>query len=204
MGDLNAKVERNCNENIVGPFGLGVRNERGDLWVDCSRKNKLIIANTWFQNHPRHLRAWQSPGDTTRNQIDFIAISERYKNGVLNCRAFPGADVGSDHVPALATLRVKLKTCYKWKKMPKVDYEKCLKDNVVQMNSQRHFNNEIRGIHGKPPANNLNKFSNFQHATKIAIQKCLILKNKKESKSWITAEIKNLFEKKKSTTARIR
>ena len=35
--------------------------------------------------------------------------------------------------------------------MPKLDYEKCLKDNVVQMNLQRHFNNEIRRIHANPP-----------------------------------------------------
>ena len=89
----------------------------------------------------------------------------------MNCRAFPGADVGNDHVPVLATLRIKLKTCYKLKKMPKLDCEKCLKDSVVQMNLQRHFNNEIRRIHANPPAHNLNKFSNFQHATKIAIQK---------------------------------
>ena len=168
MGGLNAKVRRNRDGNTVGPFGLGVRNEPGDLWVDWHRNNKLTIANTWFQNHLRRLRTWQSPDDTTLNQIDFIAISERYKNGVLNCRAFPGADVGSDHVPVLATLRVKLKTCYTSKKMPKLDYEKCLKDNVVRMNLQRHFNNEIRRIHVNPPSDKLNKFSNFQHATKIA------------------------------------
>ena len=29
MGDLNAKVGRGRVENIVGPFGLGERNERG-------------------------------------------------------------------------------------------------------------------------------------------------------------------------------
>ena len=159
MGDLNAKVGRNRDGNTVGPFGLDARNERGDLWVDWCRNNKVIIANTWFQNHPRRLWTWQSPDDTTRNQVDFIAISKRYKNGVLNCRTFPGADVGSDHEPVLATLRVKLKTCFKSKRMPKLYYEKCLKDNVVRMNLQRHFNNEIKHIHANPPADNLNKFS---------------------------------------------
>ena len=99
---------------------------------------------------------------------------------MLNGRAFPGADVGSNHVPVLATLRVKLKTCYKLKKMPKLDYDKCLKDNVIQMNLQRHFNSEIRRIHANPPADNLNKFSNFQHAAKIAIQICLNLEDKKK------------------------
>ena len=53
MGDLNAKVGKNRDGNTAGSFGLVVRNERGDLWVDWCRNNKLIIANTWFQNHPR-------------------------------------------------------------------------------------------------------------------------------------------------------
>ena len=47
------------------------------------------------------------------------------------------------------------------------------------------------------PADNLNKFSNFQHAAKVAIQNFLILEDKKESKSWITEEIINLFEKRR-------
>ena len=98
-------------------------------------------------------------------------------------------------MPVLATLRVKLRTCYKSKKMPKLDYEKCLKDNAVRMNLLRHFNNEITRRHANPPADNLNKFSNFQYAAKIAIQKCLILEDKKESKSWMTEEIINLFKK---------
>ena len=39
LGDLNAKVGKNRDGNTVGPFGLGVRNERGDLWVDWCRNN---------------------------------------------------------------------------------------------------------------------------------------------------------------------
>ena len=67
MRDLNVKVGRNRDENIVGPFVLGVRNERGDPWVEWCGNNKLTIANTWFQNHPRRLWTWQSPDDITRN-----------------------------------------------------------------------------------------------------------------------------------------
>ena len=36
MGDLNAKVgtEQTPLREVVGRYGLGSRNERGDMWVD--------------------------------------------------------------------------------------------------------------------------------------------------------------------------
>jgi len=33
MGDLNAKVGKGQYQDIVGPYGLGTRNDRGDIWV---------------------------------------------------------------------------------------------------------------------------------------------------------------------------
>ena len=36
MGDLNAKIgtEQDPLREVVGRYGLGSRNERGDMWVD--------------------------------------------------------------------------------------------------------------------------------------------------------------------------
>ena len=34
MGDLNAKVGRGREESIVGDYGLGERNARGNRWVE--------------------------------------------------------------------------------------------------------------------------------------------------------------------------
>ena len=46
MGDLNAKVEHGQDGKIVGEFGVGERNERGDRWVEwCFAKN-MVIMNT--------------------------------------------------------------------------------------------------------------------------------------------------------------
>lgn len=74
MGDLNAKVGRGRMEDIVGPFGLGERNERGDRFVEWCMENKQMIANTWLK-HPRKLWTWKRPGDQLRNQIDFITVT---------------------------------------------------------------------------------------------------------------------------------
>ena len=52
---------------------------------------------------------WRSPGDRTRNQIDYICVNERWRNSILDCKTYPGADIGSDHNPVVAKVRVILK-----------------------------------------------------------------------------------------------
>ena len=75
IGDLNAKVSSETDGRTVGPHGTGERNEHGEKWVQwCDSKN-IIIMNTWFKEHPRRLYVWKSPGDCSRNQIDYTAIN---------------------------------------------------------------------------------------------------------------------------------
>ena len=44
-----------------------------------------------------------------RNQIDYITINKRFRNSILQVKGYHGADGGSDHVPIVTTLRMKLK-----------------------------------------------------------------------------------------------
>ena len=46
MGDLNAKVGEGRSGKIVGDFGLGVRNERGERFVEWGTNHNQIIKNT--------------------------------------------------------------------------------------------------------------------------------------------------------------
>jgi len=46
MGDMNAVVGEGKEDKIVGKFGYGSRNNRGDMLVNFCRENKLIITNT--------------------------------------------------------------------------------------------------------------------------------------------------------------
>ena len=107
MGDLNAKVGQGRYEDIVGPHGLGERNERGDKWIEWCKENDQIILNTWFQQHPRRLWTWKSPAGNVKNQIDYVKISRRYRNAVTQVKCYPGADCGSDH--SLLALWMKVK-----------------------------------------------------------------------------------------------
>ena len=113
IGDFNAKIGAgHCHEEekaVIGKFGLGERNKRGDNLVDFCISNDLVVGNTLFQQHPRRLYTWQSPDGKTRNQIDFILVKRRWKSSVRISKTLPGADIGSDHQLLFANIRVKLK-----------------------------------------------------------------------------------------------
>ena len=100
MGDLNAKVgkQQNDDEGVVGRFGLGERNERGERWITRCKCNKQVLMNTWFKQHPRRLWTWQHPNGHS-NQIDYITINSRFRLLILSAKSHPGADCGSDHNP---------------------------------------------------------------------------------------------------------
>ena len=113
MGDFNAKVGMEAMEDVVGKFGIGNRNEREDRLIEFCQINNLTISNTWFQHHPRKVYTWKSPGDIVRNQIDFTMIKKRFRNNVKQGKAYPGADINSDHNPVVIKLKVKLKNMQK-------------------------------------------------------------------------------------------
>ncbi|GFS25846.1 craniofacial development protein 2-like [Elysia marginata] len=69
----------------------------------------MTIVNTLFKQPVRRLYTWKSPGDVRRNQIDYILMSSRFKNSAVNCKTYPGADIGSDHNPVIMQMKVKLK-----------------------------------------------------------------------------------------------
>lgn len=117
VGDFNAKVGNTLADNhlrdTVGNYGLGIRNERGTRLLEFCIGRHLTIMNTCFQQHPRRLYTWISPGDRCRNQIDYIMINSRWKTSVTNVKTYPGADCGSDHCMLLAKFTLRLKSVKK-------------------------------------------------------------------------------------------
>ena len=53
IGDWNAKVGSQETPGITGKFGLGTRNEAGQMLIEFCQENALAIANTLFQQHKR-------------------------------------------------------------------------------------------------------------------------------------------------------
>ena len=109
MGDLNAKVGNVKDTNIIGNYGLAKQNERGWRFIKFCNENNKVIMNTWFQQPLHRLYTWKSPGDISRNQIDYILINQRFKNCIKQARTYPGTDINSDHNRVTIKFKVKLK-----------------------------------------------------------------------------------------------
>ena len=54
-------------ENVVGPIGVGRRNERGKMLIDFCKQHDHVVMNTWFKKRKRsctHGRAQETGIDT--------------------------------------------------------------------------------------------------------------------------------------------
>ncbi|XP_069979394.1 craniofacial development protein 2-like [Penaeus vannamei] len=112
VGDFNGRVSNRKEDNICGPFELGdARTDNGGRIVEFCRRNKLLVANTWFQQKEKTRHTWTSPDGQTKNQIDYILVSARFRNSIRNCKSRPGAYCGSDHNPVIVNLNKKKSEC---------------------------------------------------------------------------------------------
>uniref|UniRef100_A0A8D8XEP5 Craniofacial development protein 2 n=1 Tax=Cacopsylla melanoneura TaxID=428564 RepID=A0A8D8XEP5_9HEMI len=196
MGDFNAKLGAGKTSQSVGPFGLGNRNPRGDELETFAVTNQLAVMNTWFRLHPRRLYTWKSPmdkpGKIVRNQIDYILISKRYRNAITSVKTYPGADIQSDHVPLVATFKVKLKRITtKNKKM--YDLRK-LKDPYSKQTAKQILNETLRNIEEKNTVKE--KLEIVKRTCKEIKEKCL-KKDVRKKKTWMTEDILELMEQRR-------
>lgn len=135
IGDFNAKIGSGSENDIVGQYGLGIRNTRGDRLVQFCAESDLLIANTFFKQHPRRLYTWKSPADNkdriTRNQIDFILVGQNLKKYVQTVKTYPGADINSDHNPVVMDFHMRrLKKVGRTQPIPRINTRKLRIPNI--------------------------------------------------------------------------
>jgi exonuclease III len=97
-GDWNAKVgSDNAGwEHVMGRYGYGDRNERGERLLEFASKYDLLISNTRFQQKDSRKWTWMAPDGKHTNMIDLVLVERRWKTSVRNCRTYQGADIASD------------------------------------------------------------------------------------------------------------
>ncbi|GFN78153.1 craniofacial development protein 2 [Plakobranchus ocellatus] len=79
---------------VAEPINLGIIQvyEPTSRLIEWCQVNDFTITNTWYQNHPRRQWTWRSPGDRSRNTIDYILIQKRFRNADKTSKSLPGAD----------------------------------------------------------------------------------------------------------------
>jgi hypothetical protein len=107
---MNAKIESNNEgiEHVMGQHGIGEMNENGELFVNLCASYDLVIVGSLFIHKKCHKVTWISLDHSTKNQIDHISISRKFRRSLTNVRNRRGADVGSDHHLVLADFQLKI------------------------------------------------------------------------------------------------
>jgi len=192
MGDWNAVVGEGRDEREVGSFGLGQRNERGDRLVEFCKKNKFVATNTWFKQEKRRRYTWKKPGDTTRYQIDYILVRQRYRNSVKGSWSYPGADIDSDHNLVAMSLNVKLKKITKERRRQKWDMCK-LKANEDAFRTG--VEDSVTCEEGGKTEGRWKKLK--ETVIESAVRHVGFERSKKAKKPWVTADMMEAMEERR-------
>ncbi|CAF1667422.1 unnamed protein product, partial [Adineta ricciae] len=195
-GDWNAKIGTDNADwkSVMGKYGYGDRNERGERLLEFATTHDLYICNTRFQQKPNRKWTWASPDGIHKNMIDLILIQRRWKTSIINCRTFQSADISSDHSLVLCNIKLRLK---KMSNRPnhsyKVDVNQ-LKDENIRQSYNTTLLNNIKDI---GPTCSLEEHSNkIRQAIKNAVEIAIPAK-RKTKKPWISETTLKLADEKR-------
>ena len=112
MGDFNSKIgnDNAGYEDVMGKFGLGERNERGERMLEFCKHNDFCITNTYFYHRMQHRYTWTHPDQIHKNCIDYVLIKRRWRSSVIGTKVMRGADFNTSHELLLSNIRVRFKT----------------------------------------------------------------------------------------------
>ena len=203
LGDFNAKVGEGRQDNTVGPHGLGVRNERGQHLIDWATCKEFLIGNTWFEMPNRRRWTWRSPGNNTRNQIDYILVRERFRNALKTCKAYPGADCGSDHNPVIANIHLKLQKLKKSAQKKKLDLQLLRNDMDMKERYTVEVKNRFQAlsidIETAEESETEGEWNIWKESLTSAAEKIVPVVQKKGKKEWMTDEILEKMEQRRKS-----
>ncbi|XP_075742286.1 uncharacterized protein LOC142796007, partial [Rhipicephalus microplus] len=73
IGDFNARVgKKHAEHQEVGDYGIGTRNDKGELLQEFTERNNLRILNTFYRKRERCKWTVRSLNGESKNEVDFI------------------------------------------------------------------------------------------------------------------------------------
>ena len=73
-------------------------------------------------------------------------MNKRFRSAITQVKGYPGADCGSDHVPIVATMKVKLRTLKRKKEDAKLQLELLTADNEYSREYSQKVSERMIGI----------------------------------------------------------
>ncbi|XP_030760327.1 uncharacterized protein LOC115885517 [Sitophilus oryzae] len=169
------------SEDVVGDYETGERNERGDTLIQFCQEEVFFICNTWFKLPARRLYTWKSPQDSKqnpiRNQIDYILALKRYRNGVLSANTYP--------VYNMSLLRSEAQ---------RQDVSNKLNEQLGKI--QQPNASQTPGLEDHNNIENI--WKKIKEALQETQEQLTTNNNEKHHKAWMTQEILDLMEKRRS------
>ena len=126
------KQEIRKTPRVTDKFRLGVQNESGQSLIEFCQENKLVIANTLFQQHKRRLYTWTSPDGQHQNETDCILCGQRWRSSIQSVKTL----LGADHELLTAKFRLKLKKVGKITRPFRYDLNQIPYDNTVDVRNR--------------------------------------------------------------------
>ena len=187
QGDFNDKVGEGRSENIVGPHSLETQNEHGKHPAEWLKQHDMVIANTWFKVPVQRKWTWRSPDSNTRNQMDYILIRERLQNALKSCKAYPGADCGSDHNPVIAKVELKLRKLEKKKQNKKRDIQQLQLNEETRIKYAVEVSNQLQALAEVEDLDE--QWKVMKESITTAVQKMIPIVERKAKQKWMTEDI---------------
>ena len=95
--DLNGHVSEGSigDEEIMGRYGAGTRNEKGRMLMDFLKRMDLAIINTYFKKKDKHRVTYKSGGKST--QVDYLMCRKRDLKEMCDCKIIVNECVAKQH-----------------------------------------------------------------------------------------------------------
>ncbi|VDM00991.1 unnamed protein product [Schistocephalus solidus] len=110
LGDFNARVgtDHAAWHGVLGPHGLGRRNDNGLLLLRACAEHRLLLTNTFFRLPLRHKVTWVHLRLRHLHLLDYVLVRRRDRQDVLVTKAITGADGWTDHHLVISKMRLRL------------------------------------------------------------------------------------------------
>ncbi|CAH8483809.1 unnamed protein product [Heterobilharzia americana] len=206
MGDMNAKLggDNTGRELTMGREALGEMNENGELFAEFCAFNDLVIGGSVFRHKDIHKATWISPDGHTKNQIDFISISRKWRRSLLNTRSRRGADVGSDHYLVQGTFQIKLKAFKEAGDRPQFKYNtRKLKDETTKEIFKAAIKTKWETSSNIPEETCVEEHWKSLKAMWKETCTAVLGRKKKEDKEWISTDTWKLIEERRMVKQKI-